>query len=148
MADSPSLAPRVHEPNILGHEALADRLGKRTRIIRRHDFRLDLKEREQIVEIEGLASRAREARQKAFEQSTQTPERASKESEIADREPPGQGAPRDVGIRLIVADRADRCEKDAPECAATGLTMAPLPVPAMFSINDAFAIVFTAYRKD
>jgi hypothetical protein len=49
MAYSPPFVPRIHEPDVFEHEALADRLGERPRIIWRHDFRLDLEERKQIV---------------------------------------------------------------------------------------------------
>ena len=77
-------------------------------------FRFDLEEGEQVVEIEGLARRAGEARQKSFEKRAQAPERAGQKGEIADRERARQRAPDDVGIGQIVADGADRGEQAAP----------------------------------
>jgi hypothetical protein len=43
------------------------------------DLRLDLEEREQIVEVEGLAGDGREARQKPFEKIAQPAKRAGEE---------------------------------------------------------------------
>src|SRR6202035_1939990 len=81
------------------------------------DFRLDLKEGEQVVQIECLTRRGREARQKPFEKGAQASEGTRKKGEVADREPARQRAPCDVRIGQIIADATDRGEQAAPACA-------------------------------
>ena len=78
------------------------------------DLRLDLEEREQVVEVERLAGDGREARQQPFEKIAQPAERAGEERQVADGELAGQRAPHDVGIGEVVADGADRGEHAAP----------------------------------
>ena len=88
------------------------------------NFRADLEEGEEVVEIERLTGHRGEAAQQRFEQGAQAAERARKEGEIADREFAGQRAPGDVGVGEVVADRADGGEQPAP--AGTAQRQAPV----------------------
>src|ERR1700733_11560414 len=116
MANGPSFRVRIAESDIVKNEAFANRLRERARIVRGKNFRLNLEEREEIVEIECLTGRGREARQKPFEEGAQSPERTGKKGQIADRELACQRAPGDVCVSQIVADGADRSEQAAPAC--------------------------------
>ena len=88
MANGPSFRVRIAESDIVKNEAFANRLRERTRIVRGKNFRLNLEEREEIVEVERLTGRGREARQKPFEEGAQTSERTREKGEIADRDSP------------------------------------------------------------
>ena len=114
MAHRPALGAGIDEADILEDEALADRPGKRPRILGRQDLRPHLEEGEEIVEIERLARRRREARQQPLQKGAQAAERAGEKGEVADREVARQRAPGDVGIGEVVADGADRGEQAAP----------------------------------
>ena len=61
VAHRPALGAGIAEADVLEGEAFADRRRERPRIRRRHDLRLDLEEREQVVEIERLSGDLREA---------------------------------------------------------------------------------------
>ena len=118
MAYRPALGAGIDEAHILEHEAFADRPGERQGIGRRMDFRPDLEEGEEIVEVERLAGHGREAAQQRFEQRAKPAERAREEGEVAHGEFAGQRAPGDVGVGEVVADRADGGEQPAPAGAA------------------------------
>ena len=118
VAHRPALGAGIAEADVLEHEALADRLRERQRVRRRHDLRLDLEEREQVVEVERLAGDLREADQQAFEQVAQPAERAGEEGQVADRELAVQRAPDDVRVGDVVGDRAERRQRAAPARAA------------------------------
>ena len=82
------------------------------------DLRLDLEEREQIVEVERLAGDGRKAGQEPFEKIAQPAKRAGQERQVADGELAGQRAPHDVGIGEVVADGAHGGEHAAPAGAS------------------------------
>src|ERR1700733_3553678 len=114
MANGPSFRVRIAESDIVKNEAFANRLRERTRIVRGKNFRLNLEEREEIVEVERLTGGGREARQKPFEEGAQTSERTCEKGEIADRELACQRTPGYVCVSQIIADGADCSEEAAP----------------------------------
>ena len=109
--DSGSRRPRTRNPR-------GSARGNGTGIARRADLRLDLEEREQVVEVERLSCDLREADQQSFEQVAQAPERAGEERQVADAEFAVQRAPGDVRIRGVIGERADGGQRAAPARAA------------------------------
>ena len=120
MAHRPALRARVAEAHVLEREPFADGDGHRPRIRRGDDLGLDLEEREEVVEVEGLARHLREADEEPLEQVAQPAERAGQEGEVADREVAAQRAPGDERVGHVVADGADGGEQAAPARAAGG----------------------------
>ena len=114
MAHRPARGAGIDEADILEDEALAQRPGQRTGILRRQDPGLHLEEREEVVEIERLARRRREAHQQRFQKGAQAAERGGEKAEIADGEFALQGAPHDIGVGQVVARGADGREHAAP----------------------------------
>ena len=113
----PALGPGVAKPHVLEREAHLNRYGKWPRIRRRNDFRLDLEERKQVVEVERLARDLRESHEQVLQQVPQASEGACEEREIANGKVAVERAPYDVGVGDIVGNGADRGEQASPACA-------------------------------
>ena len=78
------------------------------------DFRLDLEEGEQVIEVQRLSGHLREPHEQAFQQLPQAAETAREEGEVADREIALHRAPCDVCVGDVVAQRAQRRQQRAP----------------------------------
>ncbi|KAG0771304.1 hypothetical protein G6F22_016594 [Rhizopus arrhizus] len=106
VAHRPLLGIGIAETDVLEHEALTDRLRHAYGALARVDFRLDLEEREQVIQVQRLAGHLREPDQQAFQQLAQAQEAAGEEGQVADREVAAHRAPGDVGVGGVVAQRA------------------------------------------
>ena len=120
VAHRPALGARVAEADVVEGEALADRLRERQRTGARAYLRLDLEEREEVVEIERLPGDVGKADQETLEQRAQAAERSGEERQVADREFAVQRAQDDVRVGHVIGDRADRREHAAHRRAADG----------------------------
>src|SRR5689334_1452778 len=118
MPHRPMFGARITETDVLERESLADRIRKRARICGRRDLRLDLEEREQVVQIQRLARDRREAGEEILEERVEAPEGAREEREVADREVALEGAPDDVRVGDVIRAGADRREDGPPSRAA------------------------------
>src|SRR5260370_20952714 len=72
------------------------------------------REGEEVVEVERLSRRRREACQQPLQKGAQAAERCREKAEIADREFAFQRAPHDIGVGKAVARCADAGEHAAP----------------------------------
>ncbi len=120
MAHRPLLGVGIAEADVLEHEAARDRSRHGHRVGTRGDLRFNGEEREQVVQVQRLPGDLREADQQALQQLAQAQEAAGEEGQVTDAEVAADGAPGDVGVGDVVAQRAERGQQRAPQRAAAG----------------------------
>ncbi len=119
MAPPPSARRRIDEADILEHEAFTNRFGK-GRGLAGNESPAGPRRRRRGRRDRAPGPPPRRSRSAAIRAGCAAAERAGQERQVTDREFAGQGAPGDVGVGEVVADRADRREQRAPAGAAQG----------------------------